>query len=206
MTTPRLLPDLRGQRYGEVILAYIDDQPRVEVYNSFLLNDCPDVLWQALEPINIAAEFGATLAIMNGPRYWLMDGIGKIDPVEPILQDFGGITMRRIAMIEIDRSFVRAPYRELQVNRGAIWYFNAGSVVHELRTADGRHFVMQAYCVDIDATLNQATLHQLGGRLQLPEEWTYTTRVLDDELIVDTTHRPATVLQDEFNNTYTLLD
>ncbi len=65
---------------------------------------------------------------------------------------------------------------------------------------------MQAYCVDIDATLNQTTLDQLGGRLQLPEGWTYTTRVLDEELIVDTTHRPATVLQDEFNNTYTLLD
>jgi hypothetical protein len=31
-------------------------------------------------------------------------------------------------------------------------------------------------------------------------------RVLDDELVVDTTGRVATVLQDEFENSYTLPD
>ena len=48
------------------------------------------------------------------------------------------------------------------------------------------------------------SLLTLGERLELPEGWTYRTRVLDEELIVDTTETIATVLQDEFENSYTL--
>jgi hypothetical protein len=38
----------------------------------------------------------------------------------------------------------------------------------------------------------------------MPEGWTYRSRILDDELVVDTTATIATVLQDEFENSYTL--
>jgi hypothetical protein len=34
--------------------------------------------------------------------------------------------------------------------------------------------------------------------------WTFQTRILDEELIVDTSETVATVLQDELENTYTL--
>ena len=43
-----------------------------------------------------------------------------------------------------------------------------------------------------------------GFTLALPEGWTYRTRILDEELVVDTTATIATVLQDELENTYTL--
>jgi hypothetical protein len=44
----------------------------------------------------------------------------------------------------------------------------------------------------------------LGARLALPEGWSYRHRVLDEELVIDTTTDLATVLQDELENTYTL--
>lgn len=204
-TEPRLLDGTRGGRYGEVLLATAHDGGiDVEVYNSYPQNDCPDELWRALDPVAIAAQYGVTAAVLNGPRYWLMDGIGKVDIVEPVLKDFGGILMRRAATLTLAQ-FDRRPYSELAVNRGAQWFFNAGTPVHRLYTDDGRTFIMQAYCTAVDDSLTEATLKDLGARLALPSGWRYESGVAEGEIVVDTTTRPATVLQDEFENTYSLL-
>lgn len=210
MTTPdfepRLVSGTRDGRYGEVLLATIEGtETRVEVYNSYLLNDCPQDLWDALDPVAIAHHYGATAAILNGPRYWLMDGIGKVDNVDPVVRDFGGIAMRRAATIAVDGLPNRGTYKEISVNRGAIWFFDAGQVVHELTTSDGRQFVMQAYCTGVDSSLTAASLTGLGDVLQLPEGWRYESRTLENEMKIDTTGSVATVLQDELENTYTLV-
>lgn len=63
---------------------------------------------------------------------------------------------------------------------------------------------MQALCIGVDPSISEATLSSLGERLALPEGWSYRTRILDEELIVDTTASVATVIQDEFENSYTL--
>ncbi|HEY1222316.1 MAG TPA: hypothetical protein VGE75_02325 [Acidimicrobiales bacterium] len=202
----RLLSHLRGMRYGEVLLAYLEGDQRVEVFNSFPMNQCPDELWRALDPEILAKEAGATFALLNGPRYWLMDGIGKVPNVEPVIRDFGGIEMRRVATLELDGDVVRSFYRERHVNRGAIWYFDAGSTVHELTSPDAKTYVMQAYCTGVDESLSETSLRDLGAKLHLPDGWSYSSRVLEADLVVDTTTHVATVLQDELENTYTLVD
>jgi hypothetical protein len=202
--SPRLLSGLRHRRYGEVLLVYPEAPARVEVFNSFTLNDCPDDLWRAMDLAVVARANGAALAIGNGPRYWLMDAISKVDPVEPVIRDFGGIAMRRVAVIE-PAGEERAPYREVVVHRGAAWHFDVGSTVHLLHHGDTA-YVMQAYCVGVDPGLTAAALTRLGARLQLPSGWRYETRRLGEELVVDTTTSPARVLQDEFENTYCRLD
>ncbi len=58
--------------------------------------------------------------------------------------------------------------------------------------------------VILEACPGRDFLAGLGGRLALPEGWSFRTRVLDEELVVDTTATIATVLQDELENTYTL--
>jgi hypothetical protein len=63
---------------------------------------------------------------------------------------------------------------------------------------------MQAYCVGVDPALTESGLAGLGERLDQPMGWTFQTRILDEELIVDTSETVATVLQDELENTYTL--
>jgi hypothetical protein len=201
---PRLVTGTRNARYGEVLLGFIDDGIRAEVYNSYLLNDCPPSLWDDLDATGLAAEHGAPFAVLNGPRHWMMDGIGKVDVTPPTIKEFGGIALRLVATIQLDADWTHAPYLALTVNRGAAWYFDAGSSIYELVTPDARRFVMQAYCTAADPTLDLDGLATLGDRLELPEGWAFRTRTLDAELVVDTTGTPATVLQDELQNTYTL--
>jgi hypothetical protein len=63
-----------------VLLAFLESGPLIEVYISFGLNDRPEALCCVLDPDGIAVECGASMAILNGPRHWLMDGTGKIGP------------------------------------------------------------------------------------------------------------------------------
>ncbi|MGV2585597.1 UNVERIFIED_CONTAM: hypothetical protein K7Z70_25890, partial [Mycobacterium avium subsp. hominissuis] len=86
--------DLAGKRYGEVLLVTPGEAgPQATVYNSFPLNDCPAELWSALDPHAIAKEHGAAMALLNGPRYWLMNGIEKQPQGPRITKTFGGIEM-----------------------------------------------------------------------------------------------------------------
>ena len=46
--------------------------------------------------------------------------------VEPVLRDFNGLTMRRIATVDLGDDPATAPYVERHVNRGAVFFFDAG--------------------------------------------------------------------------------
>ena len=202
----RTVPDMRGVRYGEVLALFLREEGlEAEVYGTQLLNDCPQELWETLDAAAIADEMGAVMVKLNGPRYWTLDALGaKVAVIEPVFRDFNGITMRRIATVAVGDLSSVGPYREMKVNRGAVFFFDAGSRVYELVAPDGTAYLMQAYCVGVDPTLTEADLAGLGDRLALPEGWTYRTRLLDEEVVVDTTASIATVLQDELENSYTL--
>ena len=202
----RLIDHMRGVRYGEVLAMFLRDTGlEAEVYGTQMLNDCPQELWETLDADEIAKDMGAVFAKLNGPRYWVLDGLGsKVAVIEPVFKDFNGIQMRRIATIPIGADFAAGPYTIRNVNRGAVFFFDAGKTVYELVDPDGRALVMQARCIGIDPNMTEESLANLGGRLALPEGWSYRTRVLDAELVVDTSATLATVVQDEFENTYTL--
>ena len=202
----RLIDHMRGVRYGEVLAMFLRDTGlEAEVYGTQMLNDCPQELWETLNADEIAKDMGAVFVKLNGPRYWLLDGLGsKVAVVDPVFRDFNGIQMRRIATIPIGADFAAGPYTIRNVNRGAVFFFDAGKTVYELVHPEGRAFVLQARCVGVDPSMTEESLATLGERLALPEGWSYRTRVLDAELVVDTSATLATVVQDEFENTYTL--
>jgi len=202
----RLISNMRGVRYGEVLAAYARGGGiQAEVYGTQMLNDCPQELWSGLDSAAIAKEMGAVMVKLNGPRYWTLDGFGtKVAVVEPVFREFNGLRTRRIAVVELGKDVAAGPYTERHVNRGAVFFWDAGKPVYELTRPDGVAYVMQAYCVGVDPTLTEASLPALGERLSLPPGWSYRTRILDEELVVDTTATVATVLQDELENTYTL--
>jgi len=206
-TSPlRLIDHMRGVRYGEVLAMFLRDTGlEAEVYGTQMLNDCPQELWETLNAEEIAKEMGAVFTKLNGPRYWVLDGLGsKVAVVDPVFKDFNGIQMRRIATIPIGADFAAGPYIARNVNRGAVFFFDAGKTVYELVDPDGRALVMQARCVGVDPGMTEESLATLGERLALPEGWSYRTRILESELVVDTSESLATVVQDEFENTYTL--
>lgn len=203
----RLIDEMRGVRYGEVLAVFHRDGTfQAEVYGTQLLNDCPAELWDTLVAEDIARDLGAAIVKLNGPRHWVLDGFGsKVAPVEPVLREFNGLLMRRIAVVDLGQVPAAAPYTVRRVDRGAQFFWDAGKPVYELIDPAGAVYVMQALCLAVDPTMGEArTLAALGGRLALPDGWSYRTRVLDEELICDTTDEPAVVIQDEFENTYTL--
>lgn len=197
---------MRGVRYGEVLAVFLrDDKLQAEVYGTQMLNDCPEELWSTLVADEIAREMGALFVKLNGPRHWMLDGLGtKVAPVAPVMREFNGLMTRRIAVVDLGNNPQSTPYSERHVDRGAMFYFDAGKPVYELVRPDGVAYVMQARCIGVDPQMTEESLETLGSRLALPNGWTYRTRVLDAELVVDTTSHVATVLQDEFENTYTL--
>lgn len=196
--------DLAGQRYGEVLLVTPGEAgPQATVFNSFPLNDCPAELWSALDPQAIAAENGAATALLNGPRYWLMNAIEKKPRGPQITKTFGGIEMIQQAMVLLS-SMNPAPYTVNKVSRNTVFVFNAGEEVYELIDPNGRRWVMQTWSQVVDPNLSRADLPGLASRLELPEGWTYQPRVLTSEMRVDTSAEAAQVLQDNLTNSYSL--
>jgi hypothetical protein len=196
--------DFSGKRYGEVLLVEITESgPQATVFNSFPLNDCPAELWSKLDPQALATENGAAAALLNGPRYWLMNDIEK-DPQGPQeTKTFGGIEMIKQATVALT-SMNPAPYLANEVTRNTVFVFNAGEEIYELVDPDRQRWVMQTWSQVADPNLSRADLPGLAGRLSLPDGWTYRPRVLIETLRVDTTTRPAQVLQDSLTNSYSL--
>lgn len=205
MSAPERVTGLSGQRYGEVLLVTPGEAgPQATVYNSFPLNDCPAELWSALDPQALATEHKAATALLNGPRYWLMNAIEKAPQSPPVTKTFGGIEMLQQATVLLS-SMNPAPYTVSQVSRNTVFVFNAGEEVYELQDPKGQRWVMQTWSQVVDPNLSRADLPKLGERLNLPAGWSYHTRVLTSELRVDTTNREARVLQDDLTNSYSLV-
>lgn len=199
-----LIGDVFGKRYGEVLLVRnTESGPEATVYNTFPLNDCPAELWDNLDATAIAAENDAVAALLNGPRYWLMSGIGKRDREHLEHKSFGGLEMLCQATVKLS-SMNPAPYQPNRVNRKALFTFDAGREIYELIDPDGRRWVMQTWSQTVDPTLSLADLPDLAGRLSLPDGWRYEPRTPTSTLRVDTTNSEASVTQDNLANSYSL--
>ncbi|MBU6317760.1 MAG: hypothetical protein KGR47_14700, partial [Acidobacteria bacterium] len=122
MSQQRLIDNMRGVRYGEVLAVFHrDDALQAEVYGTQMLNDCPAELWDTLVAADIAAELGAVFVKLNGPRHWLLDGLGtKVASIEPVLREFNGLLTRRIATIDLGGGLAAGPYTIRKVDRGAV--------------------------------------------------------------------------------------
>ena len=196
---------LSGKRYGEVLLVTPGEVgPQAAVYNSFGLNDCPAELWSALDPKAIAAENGAATALLDGPRYWLMNEIEKPTQGPRIVKNFGGIDMLLESQTLLS-AMNPAPYTANQVHRHSVSTFDAGEEVYELQDPALRRWLMQTWSQIVDDNLSRADLPGLGERLDLPAGWTYQTRTLTTPLSIDTTTHAAQVLHDDLANSYSLL-
>ena len=134
----------------------------------------------------------------------MMNAIEKEPQGPQVTKTFGGIEMIQQATVLLS-SMSPAPYTENKVSRHTVFVFNAGEEIYELIDAEGRQWVMQTWSQVADPSLSRADLPGLASRLELPEGWTYRSRVLDSELRVDTRSRSAQVLQDNLTNSYSLV-
>ena len=136
---------LRGKRYCEVLLLHPAPAGiTADVYNTFPINDCPEAQWKAMDPRAIAQENSMLAALLNGPRYWLMDAIEKNDTGAPVQKSFGGMEMIQRATVVVGNPVEASkPYVQNAVDRRTVFSFDKGRTVYELTTA-GRHQVRHA--------------------------------------------------------------
>ncbi len=196
---------VRDQRYCEILLATIGSGTiHVDVYNTFGLNDCPEAQWAQVDAATVAQQQGVSRAILNGPRYWLMDAFVVGAFLDPTPKEVGGLMMRHAGSIDLPTSqatTMQAPYVQHQIQRQTTVLFAAGKPVYELLDPAGKIYEMQSWSVQ-KTPQTEADLATLGGRLSLPAGWSYRTRTLAQDLTVTAVNDLATVVQDDFANTY----
>ncbi len=200
---------LRGVRYGEILVVHADGQRfRADVWNTMGLNDCPPSEFELLDADEIATSNRAVLALKNGPRHWVLDAIEGTGRASAPTARFGTLEMWLAATIDFGAVLpTPGAYLERGVARDTVFEWYAATPLHELRSADGSVYVMQALsqAVDRDQTLD--SLPGLTSRLGPPPGWTFSTRTQDTPLRLLSDERGiATVVQDELANTYQRVD
>jgi len=89
------------------------------------------------------------------------------------------------------------------VMRDTTVVFAAGNMVYELVDPSGHVYDMQSYSVQ-HTPQTEASLATLGSRLTLPTGWSYRARTLSADLSITAIGGVATVIQDDFQNSYQL--
>ena len=199
--------DMRDLRYCEVLLVSLSGtEPIASVYNTYPLNDCPEDTWAALDPKALATQFGANVALLNGPRHWMINRVEKVGGSTNENADFGGIEMYKQATVPIGSLTEQArPYSPYSVSRSVIFTYNAGTEIFELSSPDGSVFVMQSFSQQKDPSLTLASLPSLADKLELPAGWKFGSRMLAEDLNIVTVKNPAQVLQDNLGNSYSMI-
>ena len=200
-------PDMRDLRYCEVLLVSLSGtEPIASVYNTYPLNDCPEDKWAVLDPKALATQFGANVAMLNGPRHWMINRVEKVGGSTSEKTDFGGIEMYKQATVPIGSLAEQSrPYTPNSVSRSVIFTYNAGTEIFELTSSDGSVFVMQSFSQQKDPSLTLASLPSLANKLELPAGWKFGSRMLTEDLNIVTVKNPAQVLQDNLGNSYSMI-
>jgi len=203
---PSALPDLRDQRYCEVLVgahgSYFPHE--LIVYNTIGLNDCPPSLWARVTVARVKAESRAHFVRLNGPRHWTIDAFVGSELLNPAVRSFEGLAMREAGVLHLGfRDFLsQRAYAEHIVARRTTEFFKAGLPVFQLLDPDGDVFFMQSYSLQVDSRQTMESLPTLGQRLRLPRGWSFRVVTLKKDYRLEAAGGQATVLQDELLNTY----
>jgi hypothetical protein len=195
---------MRDQRYCEIIIPKTFSQ--YAVYNTWGLNDCPQDTWNNVTDACVKKETNSSRVHLNGPRYWVIDGFKNSTLVNPTVKTICGLSMREAGVLEVspfDLLKANKPYKQRDVARQTTWIYNAGSPVYELIDPKGKVFVMQSYSLQ-KIHQSQASLAGLGAKLNLPKNWQFKTGKLKKTELLQAIDNQATVIQDDFLNTYQL--
>jgi hypothetical protein len=203
---PSSLPDLRDQRYCEILLgahgSYFPHE--LTVYNTIGLNDCPQPLWSRLTAARVKAESRAHVVRLNGPRHWTLDAFVGSELLNPAVRSFDGLAMREAGVLHLGfRDFLsHRPYVEHTIARKSSELFKTGLPVFQLLDPDGEVFFMQSYSLQVDPRQTMESLPTLRQKLRLPRGWSFRVVTLKRDYRLEAAGGQATVLQDELLNTY----
>jgi hypothetical protein len=203
----RHVNDTRGMAFGGLaVFVGTGRNERAHVYTATSAGVFVPGSIEQLDIQKLAADLGSGVVgiVPNAGRHWTMD---EIDMQVGENVDFQGIKMCWAGDMSGDEIKVHfsAPYAIGKILRNTNWIYKAGKPVYLLREPGGIVWVMQEYTKEVDASLTIDNLDQVGGKLKhLPEGWTFETKVLTQDLSLDTRRSGlwASILRDELGNTY----
>jgi hypothetical protein len=203
----RHVKNTRGMPFGgAAVIVGTGRNQRAHVYTA---TSCADLAPGSIEKIDgkaLAPTFGSNVkaVVPNAGRHWTMDEVvmevGEIVDFQGVKLCWGG----DMSGDEITAQMA-APYSIGKILRNTDWIYKAGKPVYLLRDPEGIVWVMQEYTKAIDPTLTIDNLDTVGAKLKnLPEGWTFETKVLTKDLSLDTrrTGLWASIIRDELGNTY----
>ena len=176
---------------------------RAHVYTAASIPVDPEA-YKKIDPEKLAHELGVDMCAVNRGRFWMMD---EIDFLVGEVQDFHGVEMRwagDMTGAEMIAQFQSA-YVPSLIYRNTNWIFYAGKPVYLLRDPEGATWVLQEFTKDVDPSLAADNLEVLGDNYkELPDGWTFETKILDEDLSLDTSRAGgwAAIIRDEFHCTY----
>ena len=188
----------------------------LECYNSTSSSTgCPAAAFATIEPKKLAADLGASIAILNpvkptAQKWWVVDELYVYAAGET--HDFAGIKATWVAKmsvgdLEAAAKASQTPYQPLTNTQLSKWVFKKGNAVFLLRAPGGKVYVMQAFTNIADPSLTYDQLPQLGSKMQkLPAGWKYEVKTLTQDLAFDVRKATPSGLKhltlDEFANVY----
>ena len=205
---PRTSTDMRDERYCEILFMHAAGPLATGcVYTTYGLNKCPPAKWEALDPKQLVRKYQVDQAIMNGPRFWVMDTFTIDTQGSPTSID--GLEMKPGASIDMPpgamlASHVQRPYMETAVVRNTIFTYAANKPVYKLvnkTVSPERRYIMQSYSRTVDRTLTMSQLATLGSKLHVPRGWSYIVETPTSEIVLKS-GGTAYVMQDSVQNTY----
>ena len=198
----RHIDNTRGMAFCG-LAAFVGDPPvESDIYTATGITDVTPDTAGTIDAERLSSELGVKCAV-NGGRFWTMD---EIDYTGGEVVDFQGVKMAWVGKMtaEETRSEFTNTYVGAEITRDTVWTYKAGKPVYLLRTPDKAVWVNQEYTKDVDEDLTVDTLDQLGDKLKLPEGWTFETKVLDEDLVLDTSRAGgvASILRDDLGCSY----
>ncbi|KTC82984.1 hypothetical protein [Legionella brunensis] len=204
LANAKQISGLRDSRYCEILLS--KSRLSFAVYNTIGLNDCPASIWDKITVDSVKNETKASVVKLNGPRYWVIDGMTNSQLVNPEQKVICGLAMREAGVLQLSVSDLLTsskPYKQHTVNRQTTWVYQSGKPVYELIDPQGQVFVMQSYSIE-KKPQTEASLSNLNTQLKLPQGWQFRSGVLQKNQELKAINNKATVIQDDFLNTYQL--
>ncbi len=196
--------DSRGLRFcGLGAFVGVGRSQRAHVYTAATFPVGPDT-HTVIDPERLARELEVDMCAVNGGRFWMMDEYSYMGGE---VVSFHGVEMRwagDMTGAEMIQQF-QADYAPSLICRNSNWIFYAGSPVYLLRDPEGATWVLQEYTHDVETSLHAENLDRLGNLYEgLPEGWTFETKVLAENLSLDTSRAGgwAAIIRDEFHCTF----
>jgi hypothetical protein len=175
------------------------------VYNTTGLNDCPPRKYDPMDAKVLAQKTQSDVVWKNPWRFWMMDHLTFSLVGEP--RDFDGLPFNFVAKMQMPAGFDASKdqsahaYVPMKIHRVTKYEYLKGKLVFLLQSPDGHTWVMQTYTNHVDRSLKEADLPNLGQRLKLPDGWQFKAKVLDRNLIINTTGL-ANIVPDNLANMY----